>query len=129
MLEFTLPEAGEKRYSLSAPSIQGLVGTLINEYPLRGEGRFGCYRLHGTSRFSDIARSVECRVFQHFFGNTAAAMQAAYGPYEQSSHFFLMVDRQEKCSAGTLRIIENSERGLKTLNDIAEPQKKKGNEP
>jgi hypothetical protein len=121
MLEFMLPEAGEKRYSLSAPSIQNLVGTLINEHPLRGEGRFGCYHLRGTSRFSDIARSVECRVFQHFFGNTAAAMQAAYGPYEQSSQFFLMVDRQEKCSAGTLRIIENSLHGLKTLNDIALP--------
>jgi hypothetical protein len=101
--------------------MQDLVRVLLDEHPLRGPGRFGCYRIPGTSRFSDVARSVECRVFHHFFGNTASVMWDAYGPYEQSSHFFLMVDLQEQRSAGTLRIIANSERGLKTLNDIKLP--------
>lgn len=113
--------AGERRYSLSAPSMKDLVHTLLDEHPPRGAGHFGCYRIPGASRFSDVARSVECRVFQHFFGNTAAIMQEAYGPYEQSSHFFLIVDRSERRCAGTLRIIANSAQGLKTLNDIAAP--------
>jgi hypothetical protein len=115
------PGAGERRYSLSAPTTQDLVRALTHQHPLPGDGRFGCYLIAGTSRFSDIARSVECRVFQHFFGNTAAVMQDAYGPYEQSSSFFLIVDRQEQAAAGTLRIIASSPLGLKSLNDIAQP--------
>ena len=115
------PGAGERRYSLSAPTMQELVRTLIQKHPLPGEGRFGCYRIPGQSRFSDIARSVECRVFQHFFGNDAAVMQDAYGRYEQSSCFFLMVDRVEQRAAGSLRVIQSSPLGLKTLNDIAQP--------
>jgi len=115
------PGAGERRYSLSAPTTQELVRALIHQHPLPGDGRYGCYQIPGTNRYSDIARSVECSVFQHFFGNTAAVMQDAYGAYEQSSQFFLIVDRHEQAAAGTLRIIASSALGLKTLNDIAQP--------
>jgi len=115
------PGAGERRYSLSAPTTQELVRALIHQHPLPGDGRFGCYLIAGTNRYGDIARSVECSVFQHFFGNTANVMQEAYGPYEQSSQFFLIVDRHEQTAAGTLRIIASSPLGLKTLNDIALP--------
>jgi len=121
MPHLPLPSAGERRYSLSVPAMTDLVGSLMLEHPILGTGRFGCYHIHGTSRFADVARSVECKVFQHFFGNTAAMMVDAYGPYEKSSQFFLIVDLEAQRAAGTLRIIATSEHGLKTLNDIAGP--------
>jgi hypothetical protein len=60
-------------------------------------------------------------VFQQFFGNDPAFMSAEYGPYEQHSSFFLVVDRERMQPAGALRVIANSDRGLKSLNDIALP--------
>jgi hypothetical protein len=106
-------------YALSAQAGDHLVHALMREHPIPGAGRFGCYLIPGKNRYSDIARSLECSVFQHFFGNTAAVMHDAYGPYEDSSLFFLVVDQEAARAAGTLRVIANSKRGLKTLNDIA----------
>ena len=113
-------DSGEQHsYGMTLSSSEELVRALMLEHPIPGEGRFGCYLIPGASPYSDIARSVECNVFNHFFGNTAAVMHGAYGPYEKSSQFFLVVDRVAHCPAGTLRVIANSERGLKSLNDIA----------
>jgi hypothetical protein len=76
----------------------------------------------GCSEFSDIARYVECRVFHEAFpGNDATFMAREYGPYERASFFFLSVDRAEKTPVGVLRIIRNSPAGLKTLNDLGQP--------
>jgi hypothetical protein len=94
---------------------------LLSEWPLTSGGRFGCYLIADSSPYSDLARSVESGVFQQFFGNEPALLAAEYGPYEESSSFFLVVDRERCQAAGTLRVIENSDRGLKTLNDIARP--------
>jgi hypothetical protein len=60
-------------------------------------------------------------VFQQFFGIDPAVMSAEYGPYEEHSAFFLVVDREHMQPAGALRVIANSDRGLKSLNDIALP--------
>lgn len=121
-LSIAPPLAGEpNRYSLSAPVSEDLVRTLLREHPVPGDGRYGCYLVPGASEYSDIARGVECNVFHHFFGNTAEVMHAAYGAYEDSSQFFLVVDRIAQRAAGTLRVIMNSARGLKSLNDIAQP--------
>jgi len=94
---------------------------LLSEWPLTSDGRFGCYLIADSSPYSDLARGVESCVFQQFFGNEPALLAAEYGPYEESSSFFLVVDRDRCQAAGALRVIENSDRGLKTLNDIARP--------
>jgi hypothetical protein len=60
-------------------------------------------------------------VFEEFFGNTPDVMVDAYGPYEDYSAFFLVVDREQRRPAGALRIIECSEYGLKSLNDLEGP--------
>ena len=67
-----------------------------------------------------MARAVECSVFQEFFGNGPSIMAREYGPYEAYSKFLLVVDRATEQPAGVLRIIQHSENGLKTLNDIAQ---------
>jgi hypothetical protein len=92
---------------------------LLAEWPIPGDGRFGCYLIANSSPFSDLARGVECCVFQQFFGNDPAIMSEEYAGYEAQSSFFLVVDRQLQQTAGACRVIENSAHGLKTLNDIA----------
>jgi hypothetical protein len=96
------------------------VHQLMAERPLTSDGRFGCYLIADSSSYSDIARGVECRVFDEFFGNDPTVMTEAYAPYEEHSTFLLVVDRKSCEPAGALRIIAHSEQGLKTLNDIAQ---------
>ena len=91
---------------------------LMAEYPLPSEGRFGCYLIAASSSYSDIARAIECQVFSKFFGNVPAEMAREYARYEDSSLFFLIVERETQRPAGVLRVIEHSAAGFKTLNDI-----------
>lgn len=93
----------------------------MEQHPIEGESRFGCYLIPSTSRFSDIARVVECQVFGQYFGNTAESMVEQYGPYEQHSLFLVVVDRELRCAAGAMRVITDSKVGLKSLNDISAP--------
>jgi hypothetical protein len=93
---------------------------LMAEWPLPTQERFGCYLIAGSSHYSDLARGIECAVFQQFFGNAPSVMRAEYAAYEASSMFFLLVDRELQRPAGTLRVIAHSEHGLKTLTDIAQ---------
>jgi hypothetical protein len=95
------------------------VRQLLSDWPLTSDGRFGCYLIADSSPYSDIARGVECGVFQRFFGNDPEVMVAEYGEYEAQSSFFFVVDREREQAAGALRVIANSIHGLKTLNDIA----------
>jgi hypothetical protein len=107
-------------YRPSAPGTDDRLQRLLAQRPLRGDGRFGCYRIADSSPYSDLARAVECEVFQEFFGNDPEVMTEAYANYETHSTFLLAVDRKLEQPAGALRIISNSATGLKTLNDIAE---------
>lgn len=112
---------GVTSYRPPRGTVEDLVGDLLRFHPPQGEGRFGCYAISGTSRYSDVARSTECNVFEEFFGNDPVIMTQAYAPYELHSMFLLVVDREQGRPAGTLRVIKHSERGLMTLNDIAAP--------
>lgn len=94
---------------------------LMAEWPLLTDDRYGCYLIPGSSRHSDLARGIESSVFQHFFGNDPSVMSAEYGPYEDASLFLFVVDQEQERPAGTMRLIRNSERGFKTLNDIERP--------
>jgi hypothetical protein len=91
---------------------------LMAEQPFTSEDAFGCYFIDDSSPYSDVARGVECAVFQEFFGNEPSIMTEAYAPYEAHSRFLLVVDQASQEPAGALRIITHSENGLKTLNDI-----------
>jgi hypothetical protein len=109
-----------ERYALTPAQMHEQVKRLMREHPAPGNSRFAAYRIRGTNPFSNIARSIECEVFRRFFGNTPYDMHQSYGAYEDHSHFLLAVDRQAQQPAGTLRVIENSELGLKSLNDVHE---------
>lgn len=67
------------------------------------------------SPFGDIARRVECAVFLEFFGNTPELLAAEFEPYEATSTFLLVVDRELERAAGAVRILPG---GGKTLVDV-----------
>ncbi|HET8939884.1 MAG TPA: hypothetical protein VFN67_40870 [Polyangiales bacterium] len=92
---------------------------LLEEWPLPAGSRFGCYLIPHKSHFSDLARVVECAVFERFFGDTPERMATSYAAYEEHSLFLLIVDQLQQRAAGTIRIILPSSKGLKSLNDIA----------
>lgn len=105
-------------YCLPDAALEYLTRQLLSDSP-PSDTRFCCYRLSGDNPYSDIARTVECRVFEHFFGNSPDVMTDQYGPYESQSSFLLVVDCRAQRPAGALRIISSSpNRGLKTLEDI-----------
>ena len=81
-------------------------------------GRFACFELDGTDPFANIARQIEREVFQDSWGNDCVTMKEEYGPYDESSVFFLVIDMQDKVPAGVLRMIRNSPAGLKTIVDL-----------
>jgi hypothetical protein len=107
-------------YCASTEHTYERVGSLLAQYPPQVSERFSCYLLNGNHPHSAIARAVECQVFNEFFGNDPQVMLNAYGAYDTHSLFFLIVDSEKRKPAGTLRVIEHSPIGLKTLNDIAQ---------
>jgi len=111
-------EGSRRAYDLSPAMMNRLVRRLMREYPPAGAGRFAVYSIPDSSPYSDIARTIERRVFEPFFGSTSTVMVEEYRRYEAHSMFLVAVDRELDQPAGTLRVIKNSENGLKSLNDI-----------
>lgn len=107
------------RYELHGNVAADLSEQLLTLHPPTSSRRFVCYPLSGTGRFADLGRRVELEVFGNVFGNDRAELEGEYGPYEQTSRFFVVMDQRRRRAAGVLRVIENSAVGLKTLRDIA----------
>ena len=107
------------RYELRGNVAADLSEQLLTLHPPTSSHRFVCYSLSGTGRFADLGRTVELDVFGAVFGSDRAEMDREYGPYEDASRFFVVMDQRRRQPAGVLRVIGNSAIGLKTLNDIA----------
>jgi hypothetical protein len=117
-----LQRAVERRtaaYRAHDVSADEMVRALLVEFPSHNGERFCGYRIPDASCYSDLARSVECGVFNETFGNDSDVMAREYGPYEAHSTFFLVVDRAHERAVGVVRVIGHSSAGFKTLNDIA----------
>ncbi len=106
-------------YDLSPEDVGGLtvelLASLTSAWPEKY--RYVGIEIAGGSPFSNIARHIERVVFEASFGNDTAQMTAEYGPYESASVFFVSIDRCTGMPSGALRIIGNSPRGFKSLND------------
>ncbi|MFA5003770.1 MAG: hypothetical protein WC498_00625 [Candidatus Saccharimonadales bacterium] len=107
-------------YELAEAQVAALSEQLFKERPPLVDDRFVCYRFDSASSYANLGRNVERTVFENSFGNTAANMHEAYGPYEAASEFFVNFDQETHRPVGALRIIKNSPSGLKTLNDITD---------
>lgn len=111
----------EPRYNLEDQEISALSNELITDLMSEGlspDSKFVCAELGASSKYANLARTVEETVFNETFGNTSEVMHIEYGPYENASKFWLVLDTENATPVGALRVIENSEYGLKTLNDI-----------
>lgn len=109
-------------YDLSSQDADILTKKLIAERFAEVPSRYRFVGLEiapGDTELGNLARRVEEQVFNEKFSNDSEVMQQEYGPYEEASRFFISVDRQEGKVSGVLRVIENSEAGLKTLNDVS----------
>lgn len=104
-------------YDMSDPERDALTEQFLSTKKL-GCNRFACFALESTDPFANIARQLEREVFEDSWGNDSATMKKEYGPYDESSVFFMAVDTQDKVPAGVLRMIRNSSAGLKTIVDL-----------
>lgn len=122
VLEHEPKETHDIKYNLSDEEQQFFTARLLQEYPPVGDEKIACYRIDDTMSvdYANVARTLECRVFDPKFKNDPEDMKEGYGDYEDQSFFFLAVDTEGEKPAGVFRIIQSGEHGFKTLNDIAE---------
>jgi hypothetical protein len=100
-------------YDLDEATVRRLTaGALARHADLTG--RFVGLAIGTADPLAGVARTVERQVFEAAFGNDAATMVAEYGPYEQQSLFFLVIDRGTGVPAGAGRVIDG---GGKTLDE------------
>ena len=74
--------------------------------------------INGNSLYANLARSLECKVFNGYFGNDPEKMAEEYGPYDNVSTFFVLVDKVNKKTAGVMRVIPEGMLGHKSSNDL-----------
>lgn len=103
-----------------ADRVAGLVADLIPDEATRDGRRFGVHVIEGGDPHADIGRSVEAEVFEEFFDNDLHKMKEEYGPYDDASTFLTVIDYEQGKPVGVIRIIRPSEKGLKSLNDLAQ---------
>lgn len=108
---------------LSLDEERAAVQVLLDSSPevitLTDGPRYALMVINNDSEFSNLARSVEAEVFSEYFGNDPQLMAEEYGPYEDASTFFLVVDTEDKRRAGVMRILRNSSLGFKATNDVS----------
>jgi hypothetical protein len=112
----------QTQYDLEKEEMRRRVGQLLREREPSSGDRVVCYMLRGDVaedvQFANVARTIECTVFDEKFGNNPEEMNQGYGAYESQSIFFLSIDTETLEPVGALRVIENGPNGLKTINDI-----------
>jgi hypothetical protein len=115
--------SGRQVYDLTESETNELTREFLRTKTISTPDRFVCFQIEGSDPFANIARQIEREVFAEAFGNDSVTMAREYGPYEESSVFFLAVDTHAEVPAGVLRMIRNSPAGLKTLIDLEDRTK------
>lgn len=80
---------------------------------------FASYVVRSGQPGAELARRVEQAVFAEVFGNSPALLDAEYGPFEDASLYFLLVDHRRRAAAGAVRVILPGPAGCKTAIDLA----------
>lgn len=107
------------RYDLDATEVDQLTQSLLSErvQDVPEHHRYVAVEVAGDGKYANIGRFIEETVFEEAFGNDSDEMKREYSDYESSSTFFLSIDRQTGKATGALRVIKNSENGLKSYDD------------
>ena len=110
------------QYDMSIDAVVDLTSDLLLEnFEKASHNKEVVIEVDGDSKFANLGRYVESVVFEKSFGNDNYEMTEAYKDYESSSRFNVCIDIESSRPIGAIRIIENSDKGFKTLNDITEP--------
>lgn len=109
------PDADQPALDLLREEIRELTETVMDREA--GEP-FGLYAFPSDHPGAELGRDTERVVFKEFFDNSPELLAEEYGPYEQASLFFCVVDHERRLPAGALRIIVPSDAGFKSLDDI-----------
>lgn len=119
LTELDTGEVFEPRYDMTAEEARALCSEFLGGKGIdASQGKFSCHIISTKDRFSNLGRFVESTVFKETFDNTPELMDEEYRPYDDSSEFYVVTDNEEQIPVGVMRIIRNSEAGLKTVNDI-----------
>lgn len=112
-------EASVPRYDLDAKEVARLTHSLLEKRAqnVPEQYRYIAVEVQGGSEYANIGRFIERAVFQDTFGNDSDEMEREYSAYESASTFFLSVDRLTGKATGVLRVIKNSDAGLKSYDD------------
>lgn len=119
-----VPEVREREndyqpsYEMAPEDVRQLCSEFISGQENRPSTKFACYLISNETKYSNLGRYVEGTVFNKTFGNSPKVMHDEYGPYEDASTFFVVIDQEASLPVGVMRIIENSEAGLKSLVDL-----------
>jgi hypothetical protein len=108
----TIARAG---YDLAAAQVWHLTAEFLATHP--GAGDFVSVVVGPDEPLAGVGRAIERQVFEQAFGNDSAVMAAEYGPYEQRSLFFLVIDRRRGVPAGVARVITGGAHEMKTIVD------------
>jgi hypothetical protein len=104
------------RYDLDATEAHRRIAGYLAAHPGR-TSRFISAVVGHDHPLANVGRMVERLTFEEAFGNDATVMTAEYGPYEDRSLFYVIIDRELGVPAGAGRIIEGTGIGLKTVDD------------
>jgi hypothetical protein len=104
-------------YDLDAAEVSRRTAAALAAHPATRGGRFLALVVGPDDPLAGVGRALERRVFEDAFGNDASVMTAEYGPYEQQSLFFVVLDRRRGVPAGVGRIIEDHGPRVKTIAD------------
>lgn len=94
----------EVSYDLDADAIESVLRQEHARLP-RTRSQYACILVQDADPLSNVARSVERKVFEEAFGNDADQMRSEYSMYEASSAFLLVVDMHRLRPAGSMRLI------------------------
>jgi hypothetical protein len=114
----TVKESPIPRYDMTPDEAKLMCSEFLASREARPVTQFGCYIIPHDETYSNLGRFVEGTVFGETFNNSPEVMEQEYGAYENASTFYLVVDHDNSLPVGVMRVIENSDAGLKTLNDI-----------
>jgi hypothetical protein len=103
-------------YELTDREVERITVEFLATHP-DPTGRFVSVVAGPQHPLAGVARTVERQIFEEAFGNDAAVMAAEYGPYEDRSLFFVVLDRHRRTPAGAGRVIEGTGEELKTVDD------------
>lgn len=108
------------RYDLDDAALTATCRDVLAAGRRRRNG-FVCVGAGPDSALAQVARTLECRIFDEEYGNDAAEMAAEYGPYERASRFFVVIDVRRARPAGVVRVIHarRPEDRLKSVEDVA----------